>query len=116
MSDAPQWLMRIEGSLTANFFQPDGSSRPGTDWKVGVQHGADAYQVMVRSYLSNDATSKTRKDTNYQGQKVMGYVNDLIEKGWRPDSPIPSFITIGNPSTGGDTSSDDATKAWWKFW
>ncbi len=39
-----QWQMRVEDSLSAHFFQPDGSSRPGTDWSVGLQRGDSAYE------------------------------------------------------------------------
>jgi hypothetical protein len=28
MTNESQWVMRIEGALSAHFFQPDGSSRP----------------------------------------------------------------------------------------
>ena len=33
------WLMRVEGGLAASFKQPDGTSRPGTDWKIGIKRG-----------------------------------------------------------------------------
>jgi len=44
-----QYQMRVEGSLTAHFFQPDGSSRPITDRSVALQHGDNTYQLMVQN-------------------------------------------------------------------
>ena len=85
MADEQQWLMRIEGALSANFFQADGSSRPGTDWAVGLKRGDTTYKVMVRAYLSDDVTKRARSDTHYQGQTVLGYVGDLLARGWTPE-------------------------------
>jgi hypothetical protein len=108
-----QWLMRIEGSLDAHFFQPDGSSRPGTDWSVGLKHGESAHTVLVRAYLSEDATGKTRSDREYQAQTVMGYLNDLLAQGWTPDRPADLAIVIQNPA---GTTADVPEKPWWRFW
>ena len=107
-----QWLMRVEGGLAAHFKQPDGSSRPGTDWVIGLKRGDSTYKVMVRAYLSDDATSKTRADNKYQAQTVMGYLNDLLSQGWTPDQQRDLSIVIQNP-TG---ASADAQKPWWRFW
>ena len=113
MTVQSQWEMRIEGALSAHFFQPDGSSRPGTDWSVGLRHGEDVYHVMVRAYLSEDMTKRARADTEYQGQTVMGYLNDLLSKGWRPDQGGDLVLTILNPT--GETETV-ANKPWWQFW
>jgi hypothetical protein len=51
MTNEDQWLMRIDGALSAHFIQPDGSSRPGTDWAVELKRGERDYHVMVRAYL-----------------------------------------------------------------
>ena len=104
-----QWLMRIEGGLEAHFIQPDGSSRPGTDWAVGLQRGESTHTVSVRAYLSEDATKKTRDDTEYQAQTVMGYLNDLLEQGWTPDQPAELTIVIQNPS--GTTADVEARRS-----
>jgi len=92
-----QWLMRVEKSLSASFIQPDGTSRPGIDWIIGLKHGEMTYRVMVRSYLTSDIQKKFQKDMTYQGQTVMGYLNDLLQQGWLPDQPRNHTITIGNP-------------------
>jgi hypothetical protein len=113
MSNEEQWLMRIEGALSAHFFQPDGSSRPGTDWSVGLKRGEQTYNVMVRAYLSDDMTRRARADTTYQGQTVMGYLNDLLEQGWRPEQGGDLEITIQNPT--GETETEES-KPWWKLW
>jgi hypothetical protein len=114
MANEEQWLTRIEGALSAHFFQPDGSSRPGTDWAVGLQRGAATYQVVVRAYLDNEMTTRARADTEYQGQTVLGYVNDLLMQGWTPEQGGELVITIQNPT--GEPTEVEESKAWWKFW
>ena len=113
MTNQDQWLMRIEGALSAQFFQPDGSSRPGTDWSVGLKQGDHSYHVMVRAYLSEDMTKRARADTEYQGQTVLGYINDLLAGGWKPDQDGELVITIQNPT--GEKESGPS-KPWWRFW
>ena len=113
MSIEEQWLMRIEGALSAHFFQPDGSSREGTDWSVGLKRGDQAYTVMVRAYLSDDMTKRARADTEYQGQTVLGYLNDLLEQGWTPEQGGELAITIQNPT--GEAELEES-KPWWKLW
>src|SRR5919206_4142491 len=92
--DETQWLMRIEGGLAAHFKQPDGTSRPGTDWLVGLKRGAEEYKVRVRALLSEDATQATRDDQQYQAQTVFGYVSDLLDQGWTPEQGGNLQITI----------------------
>lgn len=113
MSNEEPWLMRIEGALSAHFFQPDGSSRPGTDWSVGLRRGEQTYNVMVRAYLSDDMTKRARTDTDYQGQTVLGYLNDLLAQGWTPEQGGDLAITIQNPT---DESELKEIKPWWKLW
>ena len=93
----PQWLLRIESGLAAHFIQPDGSSRPGTDWAVGLKRGNDEYRIIVRAYLSTDATATTQADQQYQAQTVFGYVTDLLNQGWTPEQEGQLQITILNP-------------------
>jgi hypothetical protein len=106
-----QWLMRIEGGLNAHFKQPDGSSRPGTDWAVGLKHGEETCKVFVRAYLSDDLAKRFRKDTEYQTQTVLGYVNDCLNAGWHPTQEKPLTITILNPK-----DMPPEKKSRWKFW
>jgi hypothetical protein len=113
MTNESPWEMRIEGGLSAHFFQPDGSSRPGTDWSVGLRRGENVHHVMVRAYLSEDMTKRARADTQYQAQTVMGYLNDLLNHGWHPDQGGELVITIQNPTGEAETG---ANKPWWKFW
>lgn len=113
MSNEEQWLMRVEGALSAHFFQPDGSSIPGTDWSVGLKRGNETYNVMVRAYLSDDMTKRARADMEYQGQTVVGYVNELLEQGWTPEQGGELAITIQNPT--GEAELEES-KPWWKLW
>ena len=113
MTSEDQWLMRVEGALSAHFFQPDGSSRPGTDWSVEMKRGENIYHVMVRAYLSEDMTRRARADTEYQGQTVLGYISDLLAQGWTPGQVDELSITIQNPTGEGET---ETSKPWWRFW
>lgn len=112
MSDS-QWLIRIEGGLSAHFIQPDGSSRPGTDWSVGLKRGNETYNVMVRAYLSDDLTKKAQADKEYQGQTVLNYIWDLLDRGWTPDQEHNHSIVIQNPSP---EPAKAEHKPWWRFW
>ena len=92
-----QWLMRIEGSLAAHFNEPKGPSRSGVMWTVGLKHGKETYQVMVKGLLADDATPETRKDQEYQAETVMQYLNDQLSSGWHPKQEKEHTIYIGNP-------------------
>jgi hypothetical protein len=108
-----QWLMRITGALSAHFLQPGGGSRPGTDWAVDLKRGEREYHVTVRAYLSDDMTKRAQADTEYQGRTVLGYINDLLAQGWRPDQGGELVITIQNPT---GEKEDAAGNPWWGFW
>ncbi len=96
MSDEP-WLMRIERGLSAHFKQPDGPSRPGVLWTVGLKRGDEIYSVMVEALLTDDATQATRRDQEYQAQTAMQYLNDQLNNGWHPNQQRDHTIYIGNP-------------------
>ena len=96
----PQWQARIEGALAAHFKQPDGSSRPGTDYAVGLRRGEETHRIMVRAYLADGASAATRRNTNYQAQTVIDYLFDQIAAGWTPAAgPLPG-LTILDPQPG----------------
>ncbi len=109
MSEAP-WLMRVERGLSAHFRQPDGKSRPGTDWSIGLKRGDETYTVMVRACLADDLAPALRKDTEYQARTAMQYLNDLLRQGWDPGQPRDLAITIANPINA------PAKKPFWKVW
>ena len=96
---AASWLMRVEGGLAASFKQPDRSSREGTDWKIGIKRGDEIHTVLVRTYLAPDIDAKWKNDSNYQARTAMGYLNDILNKGWNPNEPRAHAITITNPAS-----------------
>jgi hypothetical protein len=111
MTDAA-WLMRIEGGLSASFLTPEGPSRPGVLWKVGLKHGEATYTVHVRALLADDATAATRRDEAYQARTTMEYLDDRLRDGWHPTQDEPEVhhvIHIGNPING-------SRRPWWRFW
>ncbi len=89
--------MRIEGSLAAHFQEPNGPSRPGVMWTVGLKHGEETYTVMVKGLLADDAMPETREDQEYQAETVMQYLNDQLSSGWHPNQEKEHTIYIGNP-------------------
>jgi hypothetical protein len=93
------WQARVEGALKAHFKQSDGSSRPGTDYKIALKRGDQVCQIFVRAYLADDLTPIARADANYQGQTVIGYVFDRLAPGWEPTGEMFPFppLTILNP-------------------
>jgi hypothetical protein len=92
------WLMRVEGGLAAHFTEPDGPSRPGVEWAIGLKQGETIYQVRVRALLADDATDETRNDEEYQAQVAMQYLNDQLNAGWHPDQQTEHTIYVGNPT------------------
>jgi hypothetical protein len=110
-----RWLMRVEKSLSANFKQPSGPSRPGVMWSVGLKRGDETYVVMVKGLLMDDATLETRNDQTYQAQTVMQYLNDQLNQGWHPRQEREHTIHIGNPlPSAPNASTSNAQKPWWK--
>jgi hypothetical protein len=93
------WLMRVEGGLAAHFKVPDGPSRPGVQWTIGLKQGERTYRVMVKGLLADDASAETQQDHEYQAQVAMQYLNDQLNAGWHPDEERDHLIFIGN-STG----------------
>lgn len=91
------WLVRIEGALNAHFKQPDGPSRPGTDYAVGLKRGQETHRIMVRAYLSPNLTAAARGDTQYQTQTVTRYVFDRLNSGWLPAEPLPPLVLNPDP-------------------
>jgi hypothetical protein len=102
------WLMRVEAGLDAHFKQPDGPSRPGTDWRIGLKRGDEVHTVMVRTY-SDKVAPELAKDKTFMANTAMRYLNDLLNSGWHPSEPRELVITVTNP--------DNYTpKKSWKFW
>lgn len=93
------WLMRVEGGLAASFKQPDGASRPGTDWKIGIKRGDETHTVLVRTYLAPNIDAKWKDDSEYQARTAMGYLSDILEKGFNPSELRTHAITITNPAS-----------------
>ena len=113
--------MRVEGGLAAQFAEPDGSSRPGADWTIGLKRGDATWRVVVRATLAAEASAATRADQRYQAQTVMEYLDDLLAAGWHPDQPRAHAIMIGNPrggprGGGADRTPERTRKPWWRFW
>jgi hypothetical protein len=92
-----EWLMRVENGLSARFKEPNGNSRPGVHWTIGLKRGEETYQVLVKAFLTDDATDETRRDQEYQARTAMQYLNDQLIGGWHPAEEKDHTIYIGNP-------------------
>lgn len=103
------WQARVDGAMRAHFKQADGTTRPGTDYKIGLKRGDAVCQIFVRAYLAADLTAAARNDTAYQQQTVIGYVFDRTAGDWEPDGEMFPFppVTILNPrpEAGADAST-----------
>lgn len=107
-----QWQARIESGLNASFYQPDGSTRRGTDWVVGLKRGDETHKIFVRAYLADGVSETTRENTEYQGRTVIGFVFDRLATGWSPvDAPLPALtLTILDPKPGQDVAPPPTQK------
>jgi hypothetical protein len=65
----------------------------------------------VRAHLSDDLSPRRQEDREYQGRTVMGFLNDLIEQGWRPDQPRDLTIVIMNPP---GAPPEPPRRPWWR--
>lgn len=117
MSD-DQWLMRIERGLSAHFKEPDGTSRPGVEWAVGLKRGEELHSVTVKALLADDATPATRGNQEYQAQTAMQYLNDQLQGGWHPSQPKEHVIYISNPHAAALSAAPISVRKrpWWKLW
>jgi hypothetical protein len=112
-----EWLMRVENGLSAHFKEPNGTSRPGVHWSIGIKRGEETYKVLVKALLSDDATRETRRNQEYQAQTAMQYLNDQLSSGWHPSDDREHTIYIGNPRTSEDPETpSDHRKPWWRVW
>jgi hypothetical protein len=104
--------MRVEGGLAAHFKTADGGSRPGVHWKIALKRGDEIHTVLVKAFLTPDATRATQRDQEYQAQTVMQYLNDQLHAGWHPEQQRDHVIHIGNPLPG----TRPSPKPWWRIW
>ena len=107
------WHISINGGLQAHFRQPNGTSRAGTDWAVGLNDGKTEQRVLVRTY-SEDVVGMTPEK---QAQLVIEFVTKLFETGWKPSdySGKPGELTVPgtNPRV---MPHSEAPRPWWRFW
>jgi hypothetical protein len=103
------WLMRVERGLSAHFTQADGTSRPGTDWPIGLKRGDEVHSVLVRTY-SDKVAPELARDSQFMANTAMGYLNDLLNQGWNPREPRELAITVTNPA------GYQPKKPFWKLW
>jgi hypothetical protein len=108
------WMMRAEGGLSAHFKVPNGPSRPGVHWSIGLKQGEKTYKVLVKALFADDATPETKANQEYQAEVAMQYLNDRLNKGWHPDQELEHTIYISNPPAA--AAHAQPAKPWWKLW
>jgi hypothetical protein len=110
------WEIEITGGLHASFFQPDGSSRPGTDWWVVFRRGSIEHKVLVRTYPPEHERSSTDSET----RAVFDHVVGLLNRGWEPTSytgtPGELSVDLSAAAVRRDSSGQLKVKPWWQFW
>lgn len=82
--------MRVNGGLAAHFKVPNGPSRPGVHWAIGLKRGEKTHKVTVKALFAEDATPETHKNQEYQAQVVMQYPKPGSGCSFQPD---PDFAT-----------------------
>ena len=92
-----EWLLRVDNGLSAHFKEPNGVSRPGVHWAIGLKQGEKTYRALVKALFADDATTETRRNHAYQAQVAMQYLNDQLRSGWHPDQDKEHTIYISNP-------------------
>ena len=99
---AAGWEIEITTGLRASFFQPDGSSRPGTDWIVVFRRGPTEHKVIVRTY----APGRQRASAELETRAVFEHVIAVLDKGWDPAaaSEAPDVMSIELSGSGGSHS------------
>lgn len=93
----------IEQGLQAHFFQPDGTSRPGTEWSVVI----DAAHVLVRAY-ADDTAGLTTAD---EAAAVIAFVESKLAAGWRPMASAEPLVLPKPPTGGPSLLGHDAARA-----
>jgi hypothetical protein len=104
------WEIEITGGLKASFFQPDGSSRPGTDWSLVFRQPPNEHNVLIRSYANG------KIDQDAETTAVLAHARSLLEGGWDPRSygGTPGELCVEVATD--QTRDQSVTKPRWKFW
>jgi hypothetical protein len=79
------WTGSTSEALNAHFIQPDGTSRPGTHWRVDLEHGEETFTTLVLTYLAEEVPSGDQPDAQTQAKTELRHVFDRLEQGWTPE-------------------------------
>jgi hypothetical protein len=108
----PEMHLKIVNGLRAHFIQPDGTSRPGTDWIVSCKNGAVESRVIVRTY-----SDRTPRGTPEQhASAAMTFVARKLEDGWAPVGDDGSDELVVPDDFVGQQSVPATRRPWWRFW
>jgi hypothetical protein len=108
----PQMHLKIVNGLQAHFIQPDGPSRPGTDWIVSCKNGGVEHRVMVRTY--SDKTP--RRTPEQHASAAMAFVAGKLEQGWAPvGDDEPAELVVPDDFVG-ELLAPAKSRPWWKVW
>jgi hypothetical protein len=113
MGPVKGWTLFVKDGLRAHFLQPEGPSRPGTDWAVKLSLGAQQLTVLVRAYADDVAGTTPKRES----ELVLGHVAWLIDSGWSPTSYTGKpgeLVYVPAPPSSGDLPPDKP-KSWWQF-
>ena len=73
--------VRVLQGLRADFKQPSGPSRAGTDWAISLTSSSGERRILVRTY-ANDVGPISQEQ---EARLALEYVGQLIRSGWSPD-------------------------------
>lgn len=97
MQSTSEWRITVLQGLKAHFKQPNGPSKPGTDWMVAVGNGVQEFRILVRAY----ADDVVGLDQQGEVAAMVGFVAGLVRGGWTPDKwkGEPGELTFSRPRT-----------------
>jgi hypothetical protein len=97
MENSTGWQISVVGGLNAHFKQPEGPSKPATEWAVSILSGDDEHRVLVRSYHDDHAGLTQEQVT----QKVLQFIANKLQSGWTPSDyqGMPGELTLPPPAT-----------------
>jgi len=113
MQSPSEWQIVVLRGLKAHFKDPDGPSRPGTDWLVALRNDAQEYRIVVRAYADDVAGIAQDREV----AMVLDFVTRLLGQGWTPDEwkGQPGELTLSGSQADRATDTRRA-KPWWRFW
>ena len=107
--------VRVLQGLRANFKQPSGPSRAGTDWAISLSNARGESTILVRTYADEVGPLSEEEEARL----ALEFIGQLIESGWTPEQyrgEPGELVAHGSTSTAVRKQDFRPKKSWWQFW